>query len=40
MPKEHQARIAALPIGDLEALGEVLLYFAAAADLGASLAAH
>ncbi len=36
----QQARITALPIDDLETLGEVLLDFADAADLTAWLATH
>ena len=35
-----RARVSALPIEDLEALGEALLDFAGAADFAAWLAAH
>ena len=38
--KTHQARITALPIDDLETLGEALLDFTDAADLTAWLARH
>ena len=40
IPEAQQARIAALPIDQLEALGEALLDFADQADLNAWLAEH
>jgi len=40
VPKAHEARIANLPVEDLEALGEALLDFTDAADLTGWLAAH
>ncbi len=40
VPKAQQARIVALPVDELEALGEALFDFVVAADLDAWLAAH